>query len=378
MTTVALHVTDSGWVTTFQDLGRLGSERRGVPTGGAADQHSAAVANLLAGNPRGATLIESVGGELALVPDADVLIAVTGAPAEVTIGGAPAGSWTPLVVPAGQEVRVRADLARGLRVYLAVNGTLAAPTLLGSAAPDPRMGFGQTLATGSRIRVETAFKARLRFEAPLFRLPVPVARFAEGPWTVDVVAAHGVRAIPGVREVIEAAEYVVTPRSDHVGLRLDGPVRHPDGDEEIVSHGVPVGALQIPHADELIVLGRYRSLTAGYPIVGVAARASLPLLGQAGPGRRLRFRWVDRETSVRRAARREAEVRRLGRAVAEAFGARGFPVPDPGVLVPDREGSVPGREVSVPDRGVSVPDRELPPPAHKFAAPVATPLEEKW
>ncbi|WTP61546.1 biotin-dependent carboxyltransferase family protein [Streptomyces phaeochromogenes] len=332
MKTVALEFTGTGWTTTFQDLGRRDTERRGVPTGGAADQHSAVVANLLVGNPRCATLIENLGGELALVPDADVLLAVTGAPARVTVGGAPVETWTPLVVPKGHEVRVHADVGRGTRTYLAVNGTLAAETLLGSAAPDARMGFGQLVTRGSRVLLDTEFQGfrRRLFEPPLFRLPVPVPRFDEGPWVVDVVASHGIHAIPGIREVIEEAEYVVTPRSNHVGLRLEGPVLHPDTDVEIVSHGVPVGALQIPHADELIVLGRYRSLTAGYPIVGVASRACLPLLGQAGPGRRLRFRWTDRESSLRRFARREAEVCALEHAVAEAFAALGFETSLPG------------------------------------------------
>ncbi|MEV2211636.1 biotin-dependent carboxyltransferase family protein [Streptomyces sp. NPDC050997] len=331
MRTVALDITGTGWVTTFQDLGRSDTERRGVPTGGAADQHSASVANLLVGNPRGATLIENLGGELALVPDADVLLTVTGAPAQVTVGGGPVESWSPLVVPAGHEVRVRGDVNRGARTYLAVNGALSTETLLGSAAPDARMGFGQVVAQGSRVLLDTEFRgfSRRLFEPTLFRLPVPVPRFDDGPWVVDVVASHGIHAIPGIREVIEEATYVVTTRSNHVGLRLDGPVLHPDTDAEIVSHGVPIGALQIPHADELIVLGRYRSLTAGYPIVGVASRASLPVLGQAGPGRELRFRWTERESSLRRFARREAEVRALGHATAEAFGALGFTTPLP-------------------------------------------------
>ncbi|MEV1066141.1 biotin-dependent carboxyltransferase family protein [Streptomyces sp. NPDC050263] len=329
MKTVALEITGTGFITTFQDLGRHDTERRGVPTGGAADQHSATVANLLVGNPRGATLLENLGGELALVPDSDVLLAVTGAPAQVTVAGCPADGWSPLVVPAGHEVRVRGDMSRGTRTYLAVNGTLSAKTLLGSAAPDARMGFGQAVTRGSRVLLQTEFGGfgRQLFQQPLFRLPVPVPCFDDGPWTIDVVAGHGVHAIPGIREVIEEATYTVTPRSDHVGLRLDGPVLHPASDAEIVSHGVPVGALQIPHADELIVLGRYRSLTAGYPIVGVASRASLPLLGQAGPGRQLRFRWTDRETSLRRFARREAEVHALGHAVTGAFSALGFTVP---------------------------------------------------
>jgi allophanate hydrolase subunit 2 len=324
MTTVGLDITCTGWVTTFQDLGRRDTERRGVPTGGAADQHSAAVANVLVGNPRCATLIENLGGELAFVPDADVLVAVTGAPARVTVGGAPVDSWSPVLVPAGQEIRLRGDMGLGTRTYLAVGGALAAKTLLGSAAPDARMGFTQTL--GARVLLESEFRGfgRSHFSPPLFRLPVPVLRCTEGPWVVDVVESYGARSIPGVRELIAESSYIVTTRSNHVGLRLDGPVLHPDTDAEIVSHGVPIGALQIPHADELIVLGRYRSLTAGYPIVGVASRASLPLLGQAGPGRELRFRWVDQETSVRRSAQRESEVRALERATAEAFGALGF------------------------------------------------------
>ncbi|MFC7882617.1 biotin-dependent carboxyltransferase family protein [Streptomyces sp. NPDC057376] len=329
MTTVGLDITHTGWVTTFQDLGRLGSEQLGVPTGGAADQHAAVVANLLAGNPAPATLLESLGGELALVPDSDVLLSVTGVPAEVTVAGMPADTWTPLVVPAGQEIRVRPDIGRGMRTYLAVNGTLAAKRLLGSAAPDARMGFQQTVSRGDRLLLETEFRgfAHRPFEPSLFRLPVPVPRLDDGIWVVDVVASHGIHDIPGIRELIEDSVYAVTPRSDHVGLRLDGPVLHPDGDAEIVSHGVPVGALQIPHADELIVLGRYRSLTAGYPIVGVTSRFCLPLLGQAGPGRRLRFRWTDRETSVYRSAQRAAEVRTLAHAAAEAFAALGFSAP---------------------------------------------------
>ncbi|WP_284748232.1 biotin-dependent carboxyltransferase family protein [Amycolatopsis sp. RTGN1] len=314
MTTVALEITGTGWLTTFQDLGRRDTERLGVPTGGAADQHSAVVANVLAGNPRGATLLESLGG-LAFVPDHDVLVAVTGAPARVTVGGAPVGGWSPVVVPAGTELRVD-DVRLGCRSYLAVHGVLGADTFLGSAAPDARMGFGQVLTAGTRVLLETEFRG---FAQPVFRLPVPTLALDKGPWRIDVVENHGSTAIPGIRELIAESSYVVTGRSDHVGLRLAGPVRHPADQTEIVSHGVPIGALEIPHADELIVLGRYRSLTAGYPIVGVAARTSLPLLGQAGPGRELRFRWIDRETAVRQAVQREADLRTLERAAAGAL-----------------------------------------------------------
>lgn len=326
MITAGIEITATGWLTTFQDLGRRDCERLGVPTGGAADQHSATVANLLAGNPPDATLLENLGGGLAFTADHDLLVAVTGAPDLITVDGAPAPSWTPLVVPAGRELRVE-GVQDGSRVYLAVHGALNADVFLGSSAPDARMGFGQVVSPGTRVQARIRPLPDRFAEPPLFRLPVPKLPLTPGPWTVDVVETSGTATIPGIRELIADSAYTVTDRSNHVGLRLAGPVRHPPGDAEIVSHGVPIGALEIPHADELIVLGRYRTLTAGYPIVGVAARNSLPLLGQAGPGRELRFRWISREEAVRSAVRRADSVRALAAAAGKAFRARGIPCP---------------------------------------------------
>lgn len=325
---VRLEVISTGWSATYQDLGRTDAERLGVPTGGAADQHSAGVANVLVGNDRRAPLLEIMGGQFSVVPSSDVLVAVTGAPAPVTVDARPAPSWSPVVVPAGEELRIGAA-QHGMRTYLAVNGAIQTETFLGSAAPDPRMGFGQAVARGTAIEVRSAFRGLRQGlpGGPLFRFPVPVPGLGPGPWTLDVVAARETATIPGITELLADSTYVVTPRSDHVGLRLSGPVAHPVDRAEIVSHGVPVGAIEIPPADELILLGRYRSLTAGYPIAGLLTRTSLSLAGQAEPGRELRFRWVDRAEAVEAHVRRERAVRELELAVARALEASGVSVP---------------------------------------------------
>ncbi|QPZ38170.1 biotin-dependent carboxyltransferase family protein [Paramicrobacterium chengjingii] len=323
-----IHVTSAGWMTTFQDLGRRDAERLGVPTGGAADQHSAAVANILVGNGYGDTLIESIGGELALVPEGNILVAVTGAPVDVTVNGARVEPWSPVVVPRSQELRIR-ETGGGMRTYLAINGHVHSERFLGSTAPDPRMGFTQKIGVGESLFVDTSFAGFKRdyFDQPLFRLPSPTLDFPANSWTIDIVEGRALEQIPSMRELLSESTYVVTDRSNHVGLRLDGPVAHPESDDEIVSHGVPIGALEVPHADELIVLGRYRTLTAGYPIVGFATRASLALLGQAGPGRHLRFRWVDHEAAVRKETQRRLSLDGLRFAVREAFDALGFSQP---------------------------------------------------
>ncbi len=114
-------------------------------------------------------------------------------------------------------------------------------------------------------------------------------------------------------------------KSNHVGLRLDGPVIHPEGLGEIVSHGVPIGAFEIPHGDELIILGRSRTLTAGYPIVAVATKASLPLLGQASPGRKMTFRWVSQAAAVDRWREQQRLLCELEDRVRTLFAAVGLP-----------------------------------------------------
>ena len=321
MTETAITLTHVGWRATFTDLGRRNAEISGVPSGGAADQHSAAVANILVGNPRDAVLIEAI-GDLAFVAPIATLVAVTGAPAHVTIDGAAVDQWSTLVVPAGHELAV-SDAHSGLRSYVAIGGALDAPRFLGSAAPDPRMGFKQEIKIGQRIRLArpSAIAGLSEKTQMPFFFEVPRLDFPDGPWCLDVVRAAEVDLVPGIETLLSEATYTVKPQSDHVGVRLTGPVRHPQG-PEIVSHGVPIGAIEIPHGDdELIVLGRYRTLTAGYPIVGIVAKTDLALVGQLACNTSVRFRWVERSQAVARAVQHEAALAMLERAVANAFAA---------------------------------------------------------
>ena len=91
MNAIPLTVTRVGFRATFTDLGRRNAEISGVPTGGAADQHSAVVANILAGNARDGVLIEAI-GDFGLVARRPLLVAVTGAPAA---GATPSNAPSP-------------------------------------------------------------------------------------------------------------------------------------------------------------------------------------------------------------------------------------------------------------------------------------------
>jgi len=236
------------------------------------------------------------------------------------VDGAAVDQWNTLVLSAGQELRV-VDAHGGLRSYVSIGGEIEAPRFLGSAAPDPRMGFTQEIKQGQIInfrRPSTIASLSETTQIP-FLFDVPRLEFPDGTWFLDVVPAAEVDLVPDIETLLSEATYTVKPQSDHVGIRLAGPVRHPQG-PEIVSHGVPIGAIEIPHGDdELILLGRYRTLTAGYPIVGIVAKTDLALVGQLTCNTSVRFRWIDRSRAVERAIQHEAALATLERSVKSAF-----------------------------------------------------------
>ena len=84
--TPALEVLRSGLLTTFQDDGRVAANM-GVTGSGAADRTSSHLANALVGNPANTPVLEIAGGGVRMRAIGSVVVAVTGASADVTITG---------------------------------------------------------------------------------------------------------------------------------------------------------------------------------------------------------------------------------------------------------------------------------------------------
>jgi allophanate hydrolase subunit 2 len=85
----------------------------------------------------------------------------------------------------------------------------------------------------------------------------------------------------------------VSPQSNHVGLRLGGDVPRRSVSGEVLSRGVPVGAVEVPTGDQLLVLMRGRGVTAGYPVLAVLTSRAQDVAAQLRPGQQVRFRRTD-------------------------------------------------------------------------------------
>lgn len=314
-----LTITQAG-VASVTDLGRYGVAHLGIQTNGALDQISARSANILVGNDENAPVVEVT----AIVPFAFrttemLLVSVTGATGGVTIDGSPTAGHVPFLTWAGAEVRVE-PAASGLRSYVAVHGRIQGDEFLGSVARDPLIGRGRRLSTGDHVVVHGARLGSVP-HPPLFLVTAAHETYGH-EWLLDVLPGPELAEFPDFPDGIAQAVFTVDTRSDHVGLRLTGREFQRVTTSEILSRGVPLGAVEIPPTGGPIVLMRGRPLTAGYPIPAVVARSSHHHLGQMRPGDTLRLRMITAEQSLREVRRHEATLAALRQRCRTMYEAR--------------------------------------------------------
>ncbi len=280
----AVVVVRPGPLTTVQDDGRDGVAALGVPRAGALDQPARALANRLVGNAPGAAVLETTLGGVALRALTPLVAAVTGAPSPVRVDGRP-GAWgAPLRLAAGALLEVGAA-TDGVRAYVALDGGVDVPPVLGSRSADLLSGLGPPpLAAGQLLPLGAPDGAPSWIE-PLPQPAPPVElllRLEPGPrddWFS-----------PGTLPLLAAARYEVSPASNRIGLRLLGPsLRRLPGRGELPSEGMVLGAVQVPPDGLPVVFLADHPTTGGYPVVGVVPAADLAAAAQARPGTPVRF-----------------------------------------------------------------------------------------
>ncbi|MCU1565969.1 MAG: biotin-dependent carboxylase-like protein, partial [Pseudarthrobacter sp.] len=210
---------------------------------------------------------------------------------------------------AGETVALH-RIHTGLRAYIAVHGSVEAPVLLGSCAPDTVVGFGLRLSEGELLTTLKSVKPIRQpyFDLPLFRLGLTEPRLSTAP-VIEVTDGPDAEEFGDTAGLLFTSTYSVSGRSNHIGLRLGGELPERQSTGEVLSRGVPVGAVEVPSREELLVLHRGRGVTAGYPVLAVVTSTSLDVLAQVRPGDKVRFRktTVAEATAQYRAAIRQLE-----------------------------------------------------------------------
>ncbi|MEO6281659.1 biotin-dependent carboxyltransferase family protein [Roseateles sp.] len=279
-----IEIIRAGPLATVQDLGRPGWRDRGLSLCGALDEFALQAGNLLVGNPPGTAALEFTLGAATLCFHTDTCIAVTGTDTDASLDGQPLRAWWRQRVRAGQTLKLAAPHER-MRSYVSVAGGIDLPEVLGSRSTDLKGGFGgldgRALRDGDQLPLNAppALPARtVGMRPPEW---TPAVRVLPGPEHQDFTTT--------AREAFWAGDWTVTPQSNRMGYRLAGPVLQRERGEELASHGVLPGVIQVPPSGQPIVLLADAQTTGGYPKIGVVIRADLWKLGQLRLGARLRF-----------------------------------------------------------------------------------------
>ncbi|WP_155057554.1 5-oxoprolinase/urea amidolyase family protein [Streptomyces blattellae] len=299
--TPRIEVVSGGLLTTVQDWpGRTGYWQVGVPPCGPMDDRSFRLGNLALGNPEGATGLECTLQGPALRFTQPMTVCVTGAPAPVTVDGAPVAQWEPVTVPAGAVLEVGAPTEHGLRTYVLVAGGLDVPAFLGSASTFTLGRFGghggRALRTGDVLHGGTVADGT----------PVPLAdRPAFGAaWHIGAV--EGPHAAPefftedDIRDFY-AADWKVHFNSARTGVRLVGPKprwARADGGEAGLHpsniHDTPYSVGSVDYTGDMpVLLGPDGPSLGGFVCPAVVLSAERWKLGQLRPGDTVRFVPVD-------------------------------------------------------------------------------------
>ena len=284
-----------GMLTTVQDQGRVGYQRYGMPVCGAMDPFALALANILVGNPRDEAAIEATVLGPVIRFDTPEVFAVTGGDFGPALNGTLIENNRAYIARAGDLLSL--PLAKsGARAYVAFAGGLDIEKVMGSRATCLKAGVGGL--DGRAVREGD----RIGLRAPVDHLPhmndcaVPSSLLPAYSDHVTVRFTYGPqddRFSPGGKQAFVAGEYVVGDGSDRMGYRLSGPAveRAPGSDGNIVSDGICFGSIQVPDGQPIVMMAD-RQTTGGYPKIGCAVAADLPLLGQLKAGDRVRFRPV--------------------------------------------------------------------------------------
>ena len=229
-----------------------------------AGRPAAALANRLVGNaPEAAVLETTMDGVGFGLPDGGLdLRHRRGGPGHVD--GRPA-AWSSGGL-GGARRRGRGRTAvRGVRSYVAVDGGVDAPAVLGSRATDLLSGLGPPpLARRGRAWARQDRLAAAGRRGTGARVARAVDDLAD-PARPQVRLAHRRR-----NGQLTSAAYEVSPDSNRVAIRLAGPplVRRPG---ELPSEGTVIGGVQVPADGQPLIFLADHPTTVGYPVVAIVA-----------------------------------------------------------------------------------------------------------
>jgi biotin-dependent carboxylase-like uncharacterized protein len=226
---------------------------------------------------------------------------VTGADFVVKVDEDVVPAQRAFTLPEGVRLRF-GSRAAGARATLAVRGGIAVEPEFESRATSliSRMGpfGGRALRAGDVLPIGASdppgIELLSRDLASVAPLPLP----AGGAQLRVMVGPHEQLFTREAYDTLFGSRFVVTPNSNRMGYRLEGPALAHAGSADILSDATPLGSIQVPASGQPILLMADRQTTGGYPKIATLISADVPLAGQLAPGDWIEFVRCSREAAL--------------------------------------------------------------------------------
>lgn len=305
---MSLIVQNPGLQTTIQAGPRTGFRHKGVPACGPADRLSHALANRLVGNPLAAPALEITLSSASFKFEAQCVIAVTGANAEIYKNDDFVLGHEIISVNSGDTITVK-PLTSGCRTYLAISGKITCSVWLGSSSTYLPAGLGghegRALKAGDRIEFEPASSSIRPNTLP--KTPQSLRPYIGHSWMLRATIGPDANLLSSQSQNdLFATPFTLSRRANRMGAELDGkalnmapniPPSKPEGPDNqdspathMPSAAVFPGTLQCPPSGKPFLLMVDAGTTGGYPRIAQIIRADRHMLGQLRPGDRIQFR----------------------------------------------------------------------------------------
>jgi biotin-dependent carboxylase-like uncharacterized protein len=320
---MSFEVLKAGLLSTFQDNGRMNHQSLGIPVAGALDSNAHRIANLLVGNTSDLATLEITLIGPTLKFGTPCCIALSGADLSPAVNGFSVPMNRPLVMRRG-DILTFGQRKSGARAYMAVHGGYRLDKMFSSTSTYLRSaigGFkGRALKINDVITLNTSitdsdlellalnlWNIKVYLHASLNRFNHSKVRIIKSAQWNDFT--------PESQANILTETFKVTPVSDRMGYRLQGPELRLSAPRQMISESVVFGTIQVPVGGQAIILMADRQTTGGYPKIAYVVSVDLPLLAQMMPGDTFSFSLIDIAKAQQLDLKHELDLQDLARQI---------------------------------------------------------------
>lgn len=280
-------VLKEGVYTSYQDLGRPGYRKFGMPVAGPMDKYAFRMGNKIVSNSRNSLALELFLGGLSLEVLNTHKLVISGADLEAELDNRPVELWKSFQVVKGQILSFKGP-KQGSIAYLIPQGGFCTEEVMNSSSAYPRANIGSVLKRNMILYGQDTTYTKIQSRLKPSLIPIYPNEVTVKVWKSPHLNAFKQKSI----ETFLNSAYSYKA-GDRMGYYLEGPPLEFVSKGDILSEATQFGAIQVSNNGQPVVLMADAHTVGGYATMGKIAEDDLWKISQLKSGGKVRFHWIE-------------------------------------------------------------------------------------